>query len=202
MKYLALTIKFVSAILLIHFMASCASTGKKDDIEVRDIEINEEYGVDDAINESFTKAVQHIKNEQYNEAITLLLEVTDQSKKHSAPYVNLGIAYLKLGKIHESEESFLKALKINPDHPVTNNELGIVYRKSGRFSEAKTAYLHVLKNFPLFLPARKNIAILCDLFMKDLECAIEHYNEYLKLKPNDKKVNIWLTDVKRRAGVK
>lgn len=202
MKYLLVMIKSVSVFLLLCSLSSCVTTATKDHADVSDIEINEEYGVDDAVNEAFAKAVQHIKDEQYNEAITLLIEVTEKSNKHSAPYVNLGIAYLKLGKIQESEESLLKALKINPDHPVTNNELGIVYRKSGRFKEAKSVYLHVLEKFPLFLPARMNVAILCDLFMNDFHCAIQHYSEYLKLKANDKNVQIWLTDVKRRAGVK
>ena len=196
-------VKNTTLMLIMIFLASCATTRETTDNSLpQDIEIREEYGVDDDINSKFEQAVELIKQEQYKDAIVLLEEVTDQSKKHSAPYVNLGIAYLKLGKIEESEESLLKALKINPDHPVTNNELGMVYRKSGRFKEAKKVYEYVLTKYPFFLPARKNIGILCDLFMKDLVCAIEHYEAYLKIKTGDKNVKIWLKDLKQRAGVK
>lgn len=186
--------------LLVVLLASCATKEvRKPEDTSGDIEIKEEYGVDEQVNEMFKEAVAAIRDEKYQQAIDLLTKVTEQSEKHSAPYVNLGIAYLKLGKVKESEDNLLKALKINPDHPVTNNELGIVYRKSGRFDEAKKLYLHVLKKYPLFLPARKNLGILCDLFMKDFHCAVEQYEAYLKQKPDDKKVQIWLTDVKRRV---
>ena len=126
-------------------LSSCATSSKKDDLpDVDDIEITEEYGVDSEINDKFKTAVKLIAEEEYEKAVVLVLEVTEHSNKHSAPYVNLGIAYLKLGKVEKSEDNLLKALKINPNHPVTNNELGIVYRKSGRFAEAKVVYLHVL----------------------------------------------------------
>ena len=75
-----------------------------------------------------------------------------------------------------------------------------MYRKTGRFSEAKNIYENIIKNYPQFLPARKNLGILCDLFMNDLDCAIEQYDIYLKIRPNDKDIKIWLTDLKRRAG--
>lgn len=61
-------------------------------------------------------------------------------------------------------------------------------------------YEKVIKVYPQFLPARKNLGILCDLFMADLECAISHYETFLKFQPNDKEVKIWLVDLKRRAG--
>jgi len=190
-------------VMLIITITACATSEKKDDSDeaVKNIEIKEEFGVDENISELFNQAVELLKEEEYDESIKLLKQVTATSDKHSAPYVNLGIAYLKIGKIDESEQNFKKALAINPDHPVTNNELAIAYRKSGRFYEARERYQHVINKYPLFLPARKNLGILCDLFLKDFECAIEQYDAYLSLKPDDK-VKIWLTDVKRRAGVK
>ena len=191
-------------LLLSILMVSCATPTKKpkEDPATRDIEIIEEYGVDADVKEKFNKSVKLISDEKYDEAITLLLEVVARSTKHSAPYVNLGIAYSKLGKIVEAEESLLKALKVTPTHPVTNNELALVYRKSGRFEEAKNIYQNVIKVYPQFLPVRKNLGILCDLFMNDLDCAIENYEAYLKIKPDHKKIKIWLIDLKRRAGKK
>lgn len=194
--------KKLNIMLFIVLLSSCVNNVKDSDTdEYKNIIINEEYGVDEAITEKFNQAVKLIQEDKNEEAVKLLLEVTSNSKKHSAPYINLGIAYLKLGKVDESEEQLLKALAISPDHPVANNELGLVYRKSGRFAEAKKVYQHVVDQYPLFLPVRKNYGILCDLFMKDLHCAIEQYQAYLKQKPDNKEMKIWLTDLKRRAGV-
>ena len=78
--------------------------------------------------------------------------------------------------------------------------MGLLYRKTGRFTDAKKTYENVIKVFPQFLPARKNLGILCDLFMNNLECAIEQYKAYLSINSNDKKMKIWLADLERRTG--
>lgn len=198
-------LKFLSLSILALLLAACASNpqatrSQSGNIRLDDIKISEEYGVDAEVKLKFDEAVIRINEEQYEDAISLLLEVTDKTNKHSAPYVNLGIAYARIGKIQDAEESLLTALKINPTHPVTQNELGMVYRKTGRFSEARKVYENVLKQYPQFLPARKNVGILCDIFMNDLECAIEHYQAYLQAMPTDESVKIWLSDLNNRVS--
>lgn len=193
----------ISLILMVTLLTSCMVAGTKEEAsDERDIVILEEYGVDADVTKKFNQSVELISQKEYEKAVALLIEVTARTDKHSAPYVNLGVAYSKLGKIEEAEENLLKALKINPNHPVTNNELGIIYRQSGRFDEAKKAYEGVISRYPRFLPAIKNLGILCDIFMEDLECAIEQYAAYLKFSPDEKNIKIWLTDLQRRAGRK
>ena len=98
----------------------------------------------------------------------------------------------------KAEKSLKQALEINPKHPVANNELGIVYRKTGQYKKAREHYQIAVKMYPKFLPARKNLGVLCDIYMQDLECALEQYEEYLKRRPGDEKVKIWVADVKSR----
>lgn len=193
--------RLVAAAIFVLVLSSCVTqSGKPDRAENQDIEINEAYGIDEAMRQKFNQAVALIRAENYSDAIPLLLEVTAHTEKHSAPYINLGVAYSQLGKINEAEENLLKALKINPAHPVTSNELGLLYRKSGRFAEAKKIYQQLIAKYPLFLPARKNLGILCDIFMQDFTCAMEQYQAYLDVRPDDKKVSLWLADVRLRAG--
>lgn len=181
-------------------MTACATSKNVVVIDSDDIVISEEYGIDTELNDKFHQAVKLMKAKKYAMAIELLVDVTDKTQKHSAPYINLAIAYSEIGKIKEAEKILDRAIKINPKHPVTNNELGLLYRKTGRFSDAKNIYENVISIYPQFLPARKNLGILCDLFMADLECAISHYEIFLKFQPDDKEVGIWLVDLKRRAG--
>ena len=182
-------------------LAACGTT--KNAVVVvsgDDIVIEEEFGIDTYLHNKFKLAVQHINNKKYNDAIELLIAVTEKTNKHSAPYINLALAYSAIGKADEAERILLKAIKINPQHPVTNNELGLLYRKMGRFSDARVRYENAINDYPGFLPARKNLGILCDLFLSDLDCAISNYEAFLQIQPNDKKVKIWLVDLKRRAG--
>ena len=192
--------KIIFVLLMVMLLSACGTTTKSSVIDTDDIVIEEEFGIDTYLAEKFKQAVTHIRNKNYNDAIELLVDVTNETNKHSAPYINLAIAYAETGKIKQAESVLLKALTINPTHPVTNNELGLVYRKTGRFNEAKSVYESVVKNFPQFLPARKNLGVLCDLFMNNLSCAIEQYEAYLALRPGEKEVSIWLADLKKRAG--
>lgn len=192
--------KNILILILLFMLNACATSSKIVKISTVDIFISEEYGIDKELSDKFNQAVGFINEKKYKPAIELLLDVTNKTNKHSAPYINLAIAYSKTGKIEEAEKVLLSALKINPTHPVTNNELGMLYRKTGRFPKAKITYENVIKKYPQFLPVRKNLGILCDLFMNDLDCAIEHYQAYLKVNPKDKEIKIWLIDLKRRTG--
>lgn len=181
-------------------MAACATNKTSVVINTDEIVVSEEFGIDTELNDKFNQAVIHMNNKNYDAAIELLVEVTNKTIKHSAPYINLALAYSNLGKMQQAEKILLKAIKINPQHPVTNNELGLLYRKTGRFSDAKKTYEKVIRIYPQFLPARKNLGVLCDIFMKDLDCAITHYEAFLKIQPDNKKIKIWLVDLKRRVN--
>ena len=162
------------------------------------IEISESFGVDPEIRGEFNQAVMYLNQENYPEAIKLLLAVAGKTSKFSAPYINLGIAYVRTDELKKAEENFKKALDINRQHPVANNELGMVLRKTGRYVEARQLYEELLATHPDFLPARKNLGVLCDIYIQDLNCALEQYEEYLKGIPEDEKVKIWVADVKSR----
>jgi len=38
------------------------------------------------------------------------------------------------------------------------------------------------------------------LYLHDFVCALQQFEDYLELKPDDKTVAIWVVDVKRRLG--
>lgn len=162
------------------------------------IEISENFGVDPEIRGEFNQAVNYLNQGNYSEAIKLLRAVAGKTSKFSAPYINLGIAYAHTNELEKAEENLKKALEISENHPVANNELGLVLRKTGRYVEARNLYEALLAVHPDFLPARKNLGVLCDIYIQDLNCALEQYEEYLRGLPEDEKVKIWVADVQSR----
>ena len=162
------------------------------------IQITENYGVDPEIRKEFDDAVVLLNQSEYAEAIELLKAVSGKTSKFSAPYINLGIAYVRTDELGKAEESFKKALEINNQHPVAHNELGLVYRKTGRYVEARQLYESLLVMYPDFMPARKNLGVLCDIYLQDFACALEQYEKYLSDMPDDEKVKIWVADVNSR----
>lgn len=150
------------------------------------------------VQKTFDQALELLQAEQYDTAITLLNSVIESEKRLSAPYINLAMAYRKIGDDKLAEENLLKALEIDHTQPVANNELGIIYRKQGRFTDAKKVYVTALSEYPDYLPVIKNLGILCDIYMRDPQCALEQFEKYQQQDPGDKTIKIWIADLKTR----
>ncbi len=181
-------------------LAGCAVSQPKEDAHRDIVTPDKTEQVDSKVRDDFDEAMKSLEAGNLDKGIAQLNQLTERSKTSTAPYINLAIAYEKQGNPEAAEQNLKKALAINPDHPVANNEYGLLYRRTGRFAEAKKAYERTLEISPLFLPARKNLAILCDLYLRDLECALKNYQVYSQAVPDDKAVGIWIADLQKRLG--
>ena len=187
--------------LLTVFLFSCAGGEVKQQAGSGGFYEKKSYvDVDSDVNADFNKAVELLRKEQYQQAITVLESVIEREQRLPAPYVNIAMAYNKLGDTAKAEENFISALKLDIGHPTANNELGLLYRKAGKFNAARTAYQNAIKEHSDYLPAKRNLGVLCDLYLHDYKCALEQYEDYLELQPEDKTVAIWVSDVKQRIG--
>ena len=172
------------------------------------IEIQEEVGftiTEDAriggdVRADYEEALTYLEQGRHDEGIALLEAVAETAPELSAPRIDLGIAYHRAGDLDAAESNLLLALQSNPDQPVAHNELGIVYRKTGRFNEARQSYEAALAIYPGFHFARRNLAILCDLYLADLNCALENYEAYMTTVPSDDEASMWIADIRYRLG--
>jgi tetratricopeptide (TPR) repeat protein len=184
---------------------ACASGGpqRPEQVVTHDengLTISEDVRVGAGVRADFAEALRHIEQEDYARGIALLLEVTERAPWITAAHVDLAIAYRLSGDLESAEESLARALELSPRHPAAYNELGIVLRKSGRFAEARESYEKALEIFPRFHFARRNLAILCDLYLADVGCALEHYRLYLEAVPDDEGAAMWIADLQNRIG--
>lgn len=150
------------------------------------------------IRADFSAAMDSAKSEEYEKAIKLLEKVIAQMPNNPVPYINLAMVYNKMQNLPLAEENLKKAIKIDPENPVANNEYALLYRKTGRFVEARQTYEKILEIYPDYRMARKNLGILCDIYMRDYECARKHYTIYSDLMPDDAAVKNWIADLKGR----
>lgn len=148
----------------------------------------------------FDAAMTHIKAEEYDAGIELLSKVVKAVPNAAVPNIDLALAYKKTGKLKQAEESLQQALTADADNPVANNELALLYRKTGRFAQARQLYEKILDKYPNYRMVHKNLGILCDLYMKDYECALKHYEFYSNVVQDDKAVKIWIADLQKRSG--
>ena len=194
---------FISLLLLF----SCAGDKVKVDdsaddskVEVKVAEKAEYIDVDSDVESDFEAAVALMQAKKYEQAVSILQSVIEREKRLPAPYVDIAIAYIELGNTKAAEENLISALKLEIGHAVANNELGQLYRRQGKFKGARTAYENAINAHPQYLPAIRNLGVLCDLYMHDFDCALRQYEDYLELKPDDKTMAIWVFDVKQRLG--
>ena len=148
----------------------------------------------------FERAVAMLNEREYGQAIDLLEKVIAQSPGVTAPYIDIAIAYQHIGKMEQAEAHLKIALQLVPAHPVAGNEYGLLFRKTGRFTEARAIYESVLAHFQDYYPLHRNLGILCDLYLNDPACALEHYETYSQARPEDKQVKLWVADLRARLG--
>jgi len=120
----------------------------------------------------------------------------------AASYINLGIAYHETGDLDAAAEYLQIAIDLDgaANNPVAYNELGIIFRKLGRFEEAKASYQAALATSPEYHFAQRNLGILCDLYLAELECALEQYESLSAAVPDDDELAIWIADVSDRMN--
>ena len=162
--------------------------------------IEEKSSMDEETRELFERAVGRLEAQDYDGAIELLETVIGHSPGVTAPYVNIAIALQKVDRFEEAEEHLETALSLVPKHPAANNEYGLLLRRMGRFDEARENYEKTLATFPDYHPARRNLGIVCDLYLNDLQCALDSYETYSDAVPDDDQVEMWIADLRMRLG--
>ncbi|WP_290523182.1 tetratricopeptide repeat protein [Alcanivorax sp.] len=150
-------------------------------------------------NALFNAAMQDLQQEKYQDGIRQLEKLVSQNGDSAVPYINMAIAYKKLEDTEQAETALQQAMKIEPDNPVANNEYALLLRKQGRFIEAREVYENILRKYPKFALANKNLGVLCDIYMKDYQCALDAYQAYSAVTPDDEEVGIWISDLEMRT---
>jgi Flp pilus assembly protein TadD len=162
--------------------------------------LTEDVHVGGDVRTDYDNALRLLEQKQYEQGIPLLVKITQSAPNLTAAHVDLGIAYSRSGDLEMAEASLKQALQLNPRHPVAYNELGLVYRRKGQFAAARASYEKALEVFPGFHFARLNLAILCDLYLADRNCALNNYEAYSQAVPEDKQAPMWIADLRARAN--
>ena len=196
----------VVALLSVFIVSACVSTGPSSTsarLEIQDeigFTISEKANVSSNVRNNYEQALLLLEQGQHDQGIAILETVVEAASHLSTPRIDLGVAYHQAGDLEAAERNLLLALETSPTHPIAHNELGIVYRKTGRFTEARKSYQSALNVYPGYHYARRNLAVLCDLYLADLDCALDNYEAYMATVPGDREAAIWIADVRLRMG--
>ena len=163
--------------------------------------VTEVVRINSGVRADYQEASRLLEQNRLEAGIALLEQIVAQAPEVTAPHIDLGVAYGRHGDHEKAEHSLLEALRLAPNHPVALNEMGIVYRRTGRFDAARASYEQALSIHPDYHYARRNLGVLCDLYLADLECALNQYESYVEIVSDDEQVVIWIADIRIRLGV-
>ncbi|MDH3714904.1 MAG: tetratricopeptide repeat protein [Gammaproteobacteria bacterium] len=154
-----------------------------------------------AVLEQFDVAVAAMRAGEFDAARETLEELLESNPDVVGAHVNLGITRLRLRDEPGAMQAFETALGLRPQHPVVLNQLAIIERRAGRFSEAQGLYQQALDGQPDYPPLHLNLGILCDLYLRQADCALSHYARYVALGGEQaERVGLWIVDLERRTG--
>ena len=149
----------------------------------------------------FTRAVEMLKSGQRGVALQLFQHLAQRYPQLAGVRVNIGIIQLQNNKTKDAIATLKRAIQINPANVSAHHHLGIAYRQAGQFSEAKDSYLQALKLSPDYANAHLNLGILYDIYLQQLDEALEHYKQFQRLSgTEDKQVSKWVIDLERRTA--
>lgn len=150
---------------------------------------------------AYNDALSHMRAKNYQTAITEMQKVATMDERISGPWVNIGLAHKEMGDQEKAITSFKKALTINPNNHYALNYMAILYREDGNFEKAEVLYKQAISTRPDYQNAHLNLGILCDLYLRKIDCALEHYQQYLDLSgKQDKQVSAWINALQKQGS--
>jgi len=115
-------------------------------------------------------------------------------------HVNLAIIHINNGDEAAAQADLDAALALNPNHPAALNQQGMLFRRNGKFIEAEAAYLKAVTAAPDYALAHYNLGVLNELYLQRLDNALQNFEQYQLLAGDDKQVEKWIIDLRRRVA--
>ncbi len=136
----------------------------------------------------------------YEDAELRFKEFLRRYPDYPGGHVNLAIIHINNGDETAAQADIDAALALNPSHPAALNQQGMLFRRNGKFVEAEAAYLKAVTAAPDYALANYNLGVLNELYLQRLDYALQHFEQYQFLVGDDKQVEKWIVDLRRRVA--
>ncbi|MFH1691620.1 MAG: tetratricopeptide repeat protein [Candidatus Omnitrophota bacterium] len=111
-------------------------------------------------------------------------DLKDQKREiASSVFYNLGVVYVRQGKLQDARVAYLNALKLNPETEQVYNNLGLLYVKTGDLRKAEEMYKKAIDLNGCYVQAYNNLAVLYAQ-RGDYDRAIIFWKEVLMKEPD------------------
>jgi tetratricopeptide (TPR) repeat protein len=193
--------KFLLVAFLVAVISACQS-GPEIEPQVSTEQVaqaSEPVEVFDVDQQNYEAGLDAIKAGETGFAIALLEQVSISAPEKEHVFTNLGLAYFKQEDYDKAERAFQQAIRLNPDDAIAYNHLGILKRLRGEFDSARLTYQKAIQIDNEYAGAYLNLGILYDIYLQDLELALQQYEKYRALtRGENHSVDEWIVDIQRQ----
>ncbi len=148
----------------------------------------------------FEQAAAVMASGDFEDAELRFKEFLRRYPDYPGGHVNLAIIHIYNGDEVAAQADIDAALALNPSHPAALNQQGMLFRRNGKFIEAEAAYMKAVTAVPDYALAHYNLGVLYELYLRRLDNALQNFEQYQLLVGNDKQVEKWIIDLRRRVA--
>jgi len=146
----------------------------------------------------YEQAASVMASGDFLEAQLRFQEFLLQYPDYPGAHVNLAIIFAANNDDQAVENSLTDALIIDPQYAPALNQLGMLLRRQGKFGDAENAYLRAVDANAGYSLPYYNLGVLNELYLQRLDIALQYFEKYQELTAEDKQVEKWIADLKRR----
>ena len=158
--------------------------------------------ISNEVKDAYIEIASATSKKNYDKALGILSSIKMRYPKASGPSYQTARVLLAQKKHQLALDEINQAVSLNPKNYYAYSLKGIILREMGKFNEAKKAYLKAISVYPNFANGHLNLGVLADLYLRDLNLALVHYENYMALTAEkDKKVSNWIVELKRRISL-
>ncbi|MBW2147066.1 MAG: tetratricopeptide repeat protein [Deltaproteobacteria bacterium] len=129
-----------------------------------------------------------------------LLDKTRLNPDQAEAWTQLGNFYFDTNQYLKSIESYERSLELKPDNPHVMTDMGIMYRRVGKPEKAAELFRKVTQKDPRHAQSLFNLGIVLKNDLNDIPGAIEAWEQYLQIDPNNVHagmVRSWVEELKK-----
>lgn len=157
--------------------------------------------VDPQIANQYKLALATLKQGNETEALKQFKAIGDKAPQLAGAFINQGLIYLHKAQFADAEKALTQAVTANSNNTAAQLYLGVALRELGKFDKAEQAYQKAIQLDDNNANAHLNLGILYDIYLNDLNHALEQYEKYQSLtNSKDEQIAKWIADVKLRQS--
>ena len=141
--------------------------------------------------ERYQQALGRLEETQPKDAENLLEDLVRERSDVAELWINLALSQYQQKKWQAAEDTVKQLLASFPRVAQAHNLAGLMAVEKGEFKQAEQHYLQALKLKPSYANALYNMALLQDIYLRNIASAVDYYNRYLALVEHDEATKAW-----------